>query len=73
MEYVVVEHTERRDVHFDGIVVAKTNRMFAIDSGTYTIDLGEPRNYKPVSIERQVKDSSALEPVVVRFESRKAR
>ena len=46
-EYFRVNYTEQRDVFVDGVKMGRTNRRIEIGGGTYAINMGTPRDYRP--------------------------
>jgi len=67
MEYVVVTYPEDRTVYVDGEDNGQTNTVIRVDSGTHGFDLGDPKDYSPSSIEKQVTGTSPLEPLTLVF------
>ena len=68
MEFVLVNYPEKRKVFIDGEDAGSTNAILWVDEGTRLFALGEPVDYKPESVERQVAGTTALNPMEVTFE-----
>lgn len=67
MEYVSVTFPTDRFVYIDGEKGGKTNKVLRVDTGTHEFDLGGLDNYKPASIEVNVKNTTVLGPMVLVF------
>lgn len=67
MEHVIVEFDEERDVYVDAQRNGKTNQMLRLGAGTHTFSLSDPQNYSPTEITEEIKDSSVLDPYIIRF------
>lgn len=65
MEYVVVTYPTERDVRVDGQVAGKTNDTLMVDRGHHIFDLGEPQDYEPPSVERNVQDTTSVGPLLI--------
>ena len=65
MEYVVVTYATERNVRVDSQVAGKTNDTLMVDRGHHVFDLGEPRDYQPPSVERDVQNTTAVSPLVI--------
>ena len=70
MEYVIVKYPTSRDVYINGERNGKTNESLRVDAGSNTFDLGEPRDYHPVSVEAVIEDTNVLEPKEIEFEAK---
>jgi hypothetical protein len=53
-ESVYVEYPSSRDVFVDGQLCGKTKQLMIVQTGTHMFDLGNPQDYTPDSISRQV-------------------
>ena len=71
MEYVIVRYPTRRLVFIDDEQNGYTNDVLRVDAGTHVFALGSPANYRPAQRTVAVADTSALEPLEVRFSPRK--
>ena len=67
-EYFLVKYPKERDVFVDGASMGLTNQTIEIGPGTYTITLGEPKDYAPESPLVQIFDTFPDEPKIVVFE-----
>ena len=56
-----------RDVFVDGTRNGTTNNLMAVQTGTHTFDLGQPKGYTPDSITKQVTGTTPLAPFVIVF------
>ncbi len=65
MEYVVVSYAEDRNVRIDGRVAGKTNDTLMVEKGHHIFDLGDPRDYKPASVEKDVQNTTSVGPLLV--------
>ena len=70
MEYVAVRYPERRTVNIDGVPAGYTDRTLRVNRGTHTINLGDPRDYRPKWRRVKVKGTTSTRPMEVRFEKR---
>ena len=66
-EFVKVVFPTRRKVRVDGEVTAFTNKVFQLETGHHTFDLGKKANYTPDRIEQNVQGTRASEPLVLTF------
>lgn len=67
MEYVVVAFPTRRLVYIDDEENGYTNDVLRVDAGTHVFSLGNLDNFRPAQRTLTVEDTSALEPLQVRF------
>ena len=65
MEYVVVRYRQVRDVRIDGQAAGKTNDTLMVETGHHVFDLGEPLDYAPPSVEKNVQDTTAVGPLII--------
>jgi hypothetical protein len=65
MEYVVVAYPTQRTVRIDGEDAGFTNETLRVERGHHLFDLGAPLNYRPSSVEKTVKDTTVIEPLVI--------
>jgi hypothetical protein len=68
MEYVVVRFHEPRQVNIDGNVSGETNKILRVGAGTHVFDLGSPKDYQPIEVKREIKDTNSLDPAIVEFQ-----
>jgi hypothetical protein len=66
MEYVVVSYPTDRDVRIDGQLAGKTNKTLRVERGHHTFDLGDPQDYKPISVEKSVRDTTSIKPMRIK-------
>ena len=67
MEYVIVTFPTDRLVYIDDERSGSTNEVLRVDAGTHTFSLGPVANYRPVSRDVTLQDTTPLEPRVVAF------
>ena len=67
MEYVKVTFPTSRLVYIDGEENGNTNEVLRVDAGTHLFELGNLANYRPAARKVMVKDTSALEPLEIKF------
>lgn len=67
-QFFKVVYPEQRDVFVDGIKMGRTNRTIEIGPGTYTINLGSPRDYAPSRRRPSITGTFADVPFIVEFE-----
>ncbi len=65
MEFVVVSYPKDRAVRIDRRVAGKTNNTLMVERGHHIFDLGEPGDYKPGSVEKDVQNTTSLTPLIV--------
>lgn len=65
MEYVVVSYPIDRDVRVDGRVAGKTKDTLMMERGHHRFDLGNPLDYQPPSVEKNVQNTTAVTPLVI--------
>jgi hypothetical protein len=68
MEYLVVLFPRQRRVIIQGQFMGNTNKRLALEGGTYTVSLGPPKNFKPEQQEIDLRNTSALTPLMIEFE-----
>ena len=66
MEYVVVTYPTARDVRIDGQIAGKTNETLRVERGHHSFDLGDPQDYQPLSVEMNVRDTTAIKPMHIK-------
>jgi len=67
MEHVRVTFPTVRLVYIDGEESGNTNEVLRVDAGTHLFALGNLANYRPASRKVMVRDTTALEPLQIRF------
>jgi len=67
-EYFRVKYIEQRDVFVDGVKMGRTNRRIEIGGGTYTINMGSPKDYHPKWRRATIIDTFPDEPLIITFE-----
>lgn len=68
MNWIMVVFDGIRTVYANGAALGDTNQiLFLGEDGTYTIDLGEPVNYEPPRVIKQISGSSRENPDVLHF------
>lgn len=67
MEYVKVTFPTDRLVYIDDEENGSTNEVLRVEAGTHVFELGSLANYRPASRKVEVKDTTALEPLEIRF------
>lgn len=65
MEYVVVRYPTTRKVRIDGQEAGFTNETLRVETGHHVFDLGEPLAYQPASVEKIVKNTTAVAPLII--------
>lgn len=65
MEYVVVSYAKKRDVFIEGQRAGKTGDTLMVEPGTHFFDLGAPPDYVPAQVARAVKDTTAIDPMLI--------
>jgi hypothetical protein len=65
MEYVVIRWATSRKVRIDGQDAGFTNDTLMVEKGHHTFDLGDPRDYLPVSIDLVVESTTSVGPLVI--------
>jgi hypothetical protein len=63
MEYVVVLYPEDRKVRVDDKVAGNTNDKLMVETGHHVFDLGSPRDYKPLWVEKIVRNTTSVTPL----------
>lgn len=66
-ESVVVRYPGSRVVYVDNDVCGETNRILVVQTGRHVFALGEPRDYRPTSVEEKVEETTATDPLVIVF------
>ncbi len=66
-EYVKVTFPTRRKVRVDGQAAGFTNKVFQVETGSHTFDLGSKQNYSPEEQTKNVVGTAASEPMIIEF------
>ena len=67
MEYVKVTFPTDRLVYIDGEENGNTNEVLRVEAGTHLFALGNLANFRPATRTVTVQDTTALEPLEVKF------
>jgi hypothetical protein len=67
MEHVRVTFPTDRLVYIDGEESGSTNEVLRVDEGTHVFELGNLANFRPASRKVMVQDTTALEPLEIKF------
>lgn len=67
LEYVRVDHPNQRRVLVDGLDRGVTGDILRVDTGKHRFKLGEPLNYQPSEVERDVHGTNPLAPEIIVF------
>jgi hypothetical protein len=68
IDYLVVTYPRFRDVFVSGIRSGTTGERIRLRPGTKTIDLGEPRDYKPLKRKVTIQGTTPSNPRMVEFD-----
>ncbi|MFW5927205.1 MAG: hypothetical protein ACOCSR_04060 [Wenzhouxiangella sp.] len=68
MEYLVALFDRNRRVRINGQFMGRTNRLLELEPGRYEVSLGPPDNFSPQKHDVDLKNTSAMQPLAVRFE-----
>jgi hypothetical protein len=66
-EYVKVTYPTRRTVWVDGEESGYTNKVFQVQTGRHTFDLGPYQNYKPSKRAVDVRGTTPADPMIIAF------
>jgi hypothetical protein len=64
-QYVSVIFPIARKVRIDGKEAGMTNDTLMVDGGRHVFDLGEPRDYEPASVEKDVHNTTPIAPLII--------
>ena len=67
-EFVKVTFATKRKVYVDGRASGFTNKVFQVETGHHTFDLGPKQNYKPTQHDENVTGTLATQPMIIAFE-----
>ncbi len=65
MEYVVVRYPKDRNIRIDGQVAGETNDTLMVEQGHHIFDLGDPHDYQPQSVEKDVQNTTSVSPLLI--------
>ncbi len=65
MEYVCVTYPTARRVRIDGQDAGFTNNTLRVENGHHIFDLGAPQDYQPASVEKVVKNTTEVGPLII--------
>ena len=65
MEYVVVTYPTAREVRVDGQAAGQTNDTLHVEKGHHIFDLGAPQDYRPARVEKNVQDTTSVDPLII--------
>lgn len=68
MEYIIVQYPNKRTVYIDDEENGNTGERLRVEEGTHTINLGDPRDYRPKWRRPQVTGTTAIKPMIIEFE-----
>ena len=66
-EFVRVLYWRSRRVEIDNTVSGLTNQILLVEEGTHRFDLGEPVNYSPNFMKRNVTGTTPAAPMELTF------
>jgi hypothetical protein len=67
-EYLVVLFPRRRRVMINSQFMGYTNKKLELEGGKYEVSLGPPGNFKPAQLNVDLRNTSAMMPMIVEFE-----
>ncbi len=68
MEFIVVRYRRKRNVFIDGEETGETGERLRVEEGTHTINLGDPRDYRPKWRRPTVTGTTSIEPMEIEFD-----
>jgi hypothetical protein len=68
MEYIKVKYPNMRTVFIDGEDNGSTGEKLRVEEGKHTINLGDPRDYKPKWRRPTVTGTTSINPMIIEFE-----
>ena len=66
-EFVKVIFPTRRKVRVDGTPAGFTNKIFQVETGHHSFDLGAKQTYSPEQQDVNVIGTTPLEPMIITF------
>ena len=67
-EYLLVSFRQTRKVLLNGDPRGYTNELLELEGGKYLVSLEPPRDFTPREQEIDLRNTSAMEPLEVKFE-----
>ena len=67
-EYLVALFLRNRRVMINGEFMGTTNKKLELESGSYEVTLGPPKNFTPEKYDVDLQNTSSLKPMIVEFE-----
>lgn len=67
-EYLVALFARKRRVLINGEFMGTTNVKLELEAGIYEVSLGSPMNFSPPKHAVDLRNTSALTPMIVEFE-----
>lgn len=68
MEYIIVTYPQTRTVFIDGEENGETGERLRVEEGKHTVNLGDPRDYKPKWRRPTVTGTTTVHPMIIEFE-----
>jgi hypothetical protein len=68
MEIIIVLYPTRRTVFIDDEENGQTGDRLRVEEGTHTINLGDPRDYRPKWRRPMVTGTTSIQPMIIEFE-----
>jgi len=68
VEYIKVKYPTARTVYIDGEDNGSTGEKLRVEQGTHTINLGDPRDYKPKWRRPAITGTTSSAPMIIEFE-----
>lgn len=68
MEYIVVTYPRKRTVFIDGEDNGSTGERLRVEEGRHTINLSDPRDYRPKWRRPSVTGTTTVQPMIIEFE-----
>ncbi|HEV8658429.1 MAG TPA: hypothetical protein VGS96_07345 [Thermoanaerobaculia bacterium] len=68
MEFIKVKYPNARTVFIDGEDNGSTGEKLRVEEGKHTINLGDPRDYKPKWRRPTVTGTTSINPMIIEFE-----
>ncbi len=68
MEYILVKFPNQRTVFIDGEENGSTGERLRVEEGRHTINLGDPRDYRPRWRRPSVTGTTTVNPMIIEFE-----
>jgi hypothetical protein len=68
MEFVIATFPQVRGLRMDGAPQGQTGQVIGVQRGHHIFDLGNPKDYVPVSVPAVVAGTSQAQPMVISFQ-----